>query len=415
MPGMRQDQPLTTERAKPKGAVLIISICTTAYFLDGLLHTVMGPLAPSVAKALSLSNSQLGPIFSANLIGQMFGLILFPLAAARKGHRAVIVVSLFGFGSFQLLSGFAESGTQLFALRLLTGVFLGGALPSCLAMVTAAAPIERRGFIITTLFTGYGAGCAIAGLVSLLFVLGGWRAAMILMGVVCLIVAVIAWRWLRDPPIVEADAVTETRAIRIAAQLISRPYALGTVMLWVLFISMLTISYCLNSWLPTLLVQVGRAPSLASMSVSIFGLGGILAALGIGALIDRFGPTRVLVSSLVLAALLILWIGQVLATASVPLLMLLLVLAGFFGLGAYAGVNVVLASFYPNHLRALGIGLTKSIGRVGTIIAPVLIGFGLDAGMRQTTVISLFAAPALLAAGAILMISAARRGKVDQA
>ena len=29
-------------------------------------------------------------------------------------------------------------------------------------------------------------------------------------------------------------------------------------MLWALFISMLTISYCLNSWLPTLLVEVGR-------------------------------------------------------------------------------------------------------------------------------------------------------------
>ncbi len=44
-------------------------------------------------------------------------------------------------------------------------------------MVTAAAPVERRGFIITILFTGYGAGCAIAGLVSLLFILGGgeWR------------------------------------------------------------------------------------------------------------------------------------------------------------------------------------------------------------------------------------------------
>ena len=392
-----------------RSATAIIAICSTAYFLDGLIHTVMGPLAPSVAKTLSLSNAQLGPIFSANLIGQMFGLILFPLAAARLGHRTVIIVTLFGFGLFQLLSGFAQSGQQLFALRLVTGFFLGGSLPSCLAMVTAAAPPRRRGFIITVLFTGYGAGCAIAGLVSLLFILGGWRVAMALLGVVCLLAAGVAWRWLEEPCPEAGNAEAPPRAARIAVTILAPPYLIGTAMLWVLFISMLTISYCLNSWLPILLVQVGRSASLASMSVSIFGLGGIIAALGVGALIDKFGPTIVLVTSLSVSAILLFWIGQVLATASVPVLALLLVLAGFFGLGAYAGVNVVLASFYPHHIRALGIGMTKSIGRVGTIIAPVLIGFGLDAGMQQTMVMSLFAAPAVLAAVALLVIAATRR------
>ena len=393
------------------GAKAVIAICTTAYFLDGVVHTVMGPLAPSIARGLELSNSELGPIFSANLIGQMFGLILFPLAAARHGHRLIVVLTLTGFGLFQLGSALAQDGQQLFALRLLTGLFLGGALPSCLAMVTAAAPPHRRGFIITVLFTGYGAGCAIAGLVSLLFFLGGWQGAMALTGGLCLLAAGVAARWLREPAVLEEEAAAPgTTPARIALEIVAPRYLLGTIMLWVLFISLLTISYCLNSWLPTLMVQVGRDPALASMSVSIFGLGGILAALGVGALIDRFGPTVVLMTALAVSAGLLFWIGQVLATASVPLLMALLVTAGFFALGAYAGINVVLASYYPHHLRALGIGITKSVGRVGTIIAPVLIGFALDAGMRETVVMSLFAIPALLAAGAIWMIARAQRG-----
>ena len=70
-------------------------------------------------------------------------------------------------------------------------------------------------------------------------------------------------------------------------------------MLWLLFISMLTISYCLNSWLPTLLVEVGRDERFAAVSVSIFSLGGIVSALGVGLLIDRFGAIRTLVSVLV--------------------------------------------------------------------------------------------------------------------
>jgi len=405
----KEAAPAEKAESLSRSATVIIAICSTAYFLDGLIHTVMGPLAPSIAKALSLSNAELGPIFSANLIGQMFGLILFPLAAARLGHRTVIIVTLFGFGLFQLLSGFAQDGQQLFALRLVTGFFLGGSLPSCLAMVTAAAPPRRRGFIITVLFTGYGAGCAIAGLVSLLSIFGGWRVAMTLLGVVCLLAAGVAWRWLEEPRQEAGSVEGQPGVARIAVTILAPPYLVGTAMLWVLFICMLTISYCLNSWLPILMVQVGRSASLASMSVSIFGLGGIIAALGVGALIDRFGPTRVLVTSLLVSAALLLWIGHVLATAPVAVLALLLVLAGFFGLGAYAGINVVLASFYPHHLRALGIGMTKSIGRVGTVIAPVLIGFGLDAGMQQTTVMSLFAAPAILAAVALLVIAATRR------
>jgi len=391
------------------GAKAVIAICTTAYFLDGLVHTVMGPLAPSIAKGLMLSNSELGPIFSANLLGQMFGLILFPLAAARSGHRLIILLTLTGFGLFQLGSALAQDGQQLFVLRLLTGLFLGGALPSCLTMVTAAAPPHRRGFIITVLFTGYGAGCAIAGLFSLLSVFGGWQGVMALSGSLCLLAAVAAWRWLQEPPVPRGESPQEAGAVQIALQLVAPRYLLGTIMLWMLFISLLTISYCLNSWLPTLMVQVGRDQALASMSVSIFGLGGILAALGVGVLIDRLGPTPVLMTALAISAVLLFWIGQVLATASVPVLVILLVAAGFFALGAYAGINVVLASYYPHHLRALGIGLTKSVGRVGTVIAPVLIGFALDAGMRETVVMSLFAAPALLAAGAIWVIARARR------
>jgi MFS family permease len=393
-------------------AVRIVAICSIAYFLDGVVHTVMGPLAPSIAGALRLSNAELGPIFSANLIGQCFGLVLFPLVAARTGHRPVVILTMVGFGLFQLLSGFAQDGQQLFLLRLATGFFLGGSLPSCLAMVTAAAPVERRGFIITILFTGYGAGCAIAGLVSLLFILGGWRMAMILIGAVCLLASLVAWRWLEEPEVPAGENYVKPGPAGGALSLLGRPYLIGTLMLWLLFISMLTISYCLNSWLPILMVQVGRDPALASMSVSIFGLGGIIAALGVGALIDRFGPTRVLVTSLLASAILLLWLGQVLATAETWLLVLLLVMAGLFGLGAYAGINVVLASFYPHQLRAIGIGITKSVGRVGTVIAPVLIGLALTAGMAETTILSLFAAPAVLAALSLIVIAATRHDRI---
>jgi MFS transporter, AAHS family, 4-hydroxybenzoate transporter len=394
--------------------LVLIGICSLVYLLDGLIHSILGPLAPQMARSLNLSNAELGPIFSANLVGQCIGLVVLPMFVGRIGQRGIVLVSLIGFGLAQSGSALADGATSLFIWRLATGVFLGGCLPSCLAIVTEVAPGKRRGLAIMIMFTGYGLGATVAGLVAAAFVdVGGWRAAMVGVGAVCLVAAVVAWMWLRIPersggrgPAGGADSKPSP------LEILSPRYVIGTLALWLLFISMLTISYCLNSWLPTLLVEVGRDQSFAALSVSIFSLGGIIAALGVGVLIDRFGASRTLVSFLTLSTALLFVIGEWLASASPTLLMVLLVLCGFFTLGAYGGVNVVLASFYPDALRALGIGWTKSVGRVGTLIAPVLIGLALSAGIAETTVMSLFAVPAAVAALSLLLIPfAAKRAE----
>jgi len=383
----------------------IIGICAAIYFLDGLIHTILGPLAPQIAAEMGLDNQTLGPIFSANLIGQTLGLLTFPLVANRWGHRPAILTCVCGFVVAQWATAVAWNAGSLFAFRLIDGVFLGGCLPSCLALVATVAPRQRKGLGVTMLFTGYGAGATASGIVAAGFAdVGGWRAAIAAVGFASLITAIIATVWLRGPDAQpgkhDREGARQPRAIDVL-----RGRALGgTLMLWLMFISMLTVQYCLSSWLPTLLVEVGRDRQFAALSVTIFSLGGIIAALGVGLLIDRFGAAQVLGSFLAIAAVLLFATGQVLATASPTVLMLLLVTGGFFFLGAYGGVNVVLAQYYAEPLRAVGIGLTKSVGRVGTFIAPILIGLGLDAGISETTVMSLSALPTIVAMACVLVV-----------
>lgn len=399
---------MTSSAVTPSMARAAIAVCTAIYFLDGLIHTILGPLAPDIARSLSLGNAELGPIFSSNLVGQCIGLVLFPAIASRFGHRLTVTLAVVGFALGQAASALADDGTSLFAIRLVTGVFLGGCLPSCLAIVTAQTPAERRGISILVLFTGYGLGAAMAGLVAAGFAdLGGWRAAMVAVGGLSLLAAAAAWLWLRDDQSREPETVpSEVTSGRPAAlQMLDPAYRIGTLMLWLLFVLMLTISYCLNSWLPVMLVEVGHDEAFAALSVTIFGFGGAIAALGVGLLIDRFGAMPVLIGFLTAAAAALFATGQVIATASAATLMVLLGAAGFFSLGAYGGVNVVLAGFYPDALRATGIGWAKSVGRLGTVIAPILIGFALSAGMSSTLVMSLFAAPAVLAGTALVVIS----------
>ncbi len=401
---------MTARAAADPSATGAVVVCTAIYFLDGLIHTILGPLAPDIARSLSLGMAELGPIFSSNLVGQCIGLVVFPALASRFGHRLTVTLAVVGFALGQTASALADSGSSLFAIRLVTGVFLGGCLPSCLAIVTAQAPEKRRGLSILVLFMGYGLGAAVAGIVAAGFAdHGGWRAAMVAVGGLSLLSAAAAWVWLRDGGSSDVEAAPQGPSDRPAAlQILCPAYLVGTMMLWLLFIVMLTISYCLNSWLPVMLVEVGHDEAFAALSITIFGFGGAVAALGVGALIDRFGAMPVLITFLAAAAAFLFAAGQVLATAPAATLAVLLGAAGFFSLGAYGGVNVVLAGFYPDALRATGIGWAKSVGRLGTVIAPIVIGFALSAGLSSTLVMSLFAIPAVLAIMALVTISRTR-------
>ena len=123
-------------------------------------------------------------------------------------------------------------------------------------------------------------------------------------------------------------------------------------------------------------------------------------------LIDRFGAMRTLISFVTISAACCSLSGRCWRPLPRRCCSPLLGACGFFVLGAYGGVNVVLASYYPDALRAVGIGWAKSVGRIGTVIAPVLIGFGLSAGMAGTTVMSAFALPAVVAALSLVALAA---------
>jgi MFS family permease len=386
--------------------LLLIGVCSLTFFLDCLIPALMGPLATPIARSLSLNRTELGAVFSANLVGQCVGLLTIPLLTRRLGHRQIILWTTLGFGLSQTLTMFVIDRDTLVASRFITGVFLGGALPSCVAAVTQGSPPARRGLATMLLFTAYGLGGAVAGFLASLFVDGGdWRMAFAYTGGACLIAVLACWRWLEDPPPEPESRVEDSRpGKRKLLDIISPPMLGGTLLLWLMFICALTIYYCLSSWLPTLLVDIGRSPRLAAYAIGSYTSGGVISGLLIGPLIDRFGAHRILSLFFAIAAILLFVIGQGMdAMADMPLLALLAT-CGFFMLGAYGGLNVVLAGYYPSDLRAVGVGWAKSVGRLGTVLPPVAIGYALSRGMQAETIVSAFAVPAFLVMAALLSI-----------
>lgn len=386
-------------------ALVLIAACSLTYFLDCLIPALLGALAAPMAATLGLDRPQLGAVFSAGLVGQCVGLVAVPLFARRAGHRRIVICMTLGFGLAELATSMATSREALVAARLVSGLFLGGALPSGLAMVTQGTPPRRRGLATMLLFTAYGLGGAVAGFFAGFFVEGTqWRGAFAFTGGACLLAVIALWRWLREPGLEhEPDAGAAAAAGGRLRDIVTPPLLGGTLLLWFMFIAALTIYYCLSSWLPTLLVDSGRSPRLAAYAVGTYTAGGVISGLLMGPLIDRFGATRTLAPCFVLAAMLLFAIGQLMHSLADAPLLVLLATCGFFMLGAYGGLNVVLAGHYPAALRAVGVGWTKSVSRFGTVLPPLAIGHALALGVAPRTLVSLFAVPAVLVAVALVL------------
>jgi len=378
-----------------------VFLCAFVYFLDGMLPTMLGPLAPAIAHEFQLGPAAMGPLFSATVIGQSAGLVLMPVVAKSIGHRASVVLSLAGLGLFQMCTGFAPGFGALFALRVAEGFFLGGALPSAMVLVARAVPPARRGTAVMSLFVGLAAGATMAGFVSRHFVDGSdWRILLSSSGAFALAMGV-TLHWFLRP---RNDAAEQQAAKGRLRQIAMPPFLTGTLMLWALFVCAYTIFYALTYWLPSLLVSVGRSREVGAYATMAFNFGGLAASLLIGLLIDRFGERRTLISMFSITALLLPLCGAVLVVMPDFQFILLLTVTGFFLLSGYAGINVVLVSYYPDALRAVGAGWAKSVGRLGTIVSPVLVGLALQYDLPAGDILIVFAVPAVIAAAILWWI-----------
>jgi AAHS family 4-hydroxybenzoate transporter-like MFS transporter len=79
--------------------------------------------------------------------------------------------------------------------------------------------------------------------------------------------------------------------------------------------------------------------------------------------------------------------------------------AGFCVVGGQIAANALAAGFYPTSVRATGVGWALGIGRVGSIIGPLVGGLLLAAKWSTSAVFMVAAAAALCAALAALSLS----------
>ncbi|MES2871200.1 MAG: MFS transporter [Pseudomonadota bacterium] len=419
------DKPLSTYQWR------VVLLCFLIVFLDGLDTAAMGFIAPALSQDWGIDRASLGPVMSAALIGMVFGALGSGPLADRFGRKVVLVVSVFLFGLFSLLSAYSSNIDQLLVLRLLTGLGLGAAMPNATTLLSEYTPERHKSLLVTSMFCGFNLGMACGGFISAKMIpLLGWHSLLMLGGILPLILAVVLLLWLPESarflvvrnrsverirkalaPIAPQEVAAATgfsvpeqnvgQSRNVLKVIFSGTYSTGTLLLWLTYFMGLVIVYLLTSWLPTLMRDSGASMEQSAFIGALFQFGGVLSAVGVGWAMDKFNPHKVIGIAYLLAGVFAWLVGQ--SLGNVAVLATLVLLAGMCINGAQSAMPSLAARFYPTQGRATGVSWMLGIGRFGAILGAWAGATLLGLGWNFEQVLTALVVPAVLATAAVVI------------
>ncbi|HZT50847.1 MAG TPA: MFS transporter [Stellaceae bacterium] len=389
--------------------IAITAFLGVAIFFDSFDSLAIAYVLPVLIHDWSIPRENIGGLISIANLGQAIGAFFFGWYAERAGRipAARITIGLYALAS--LACAFAQDYQQLFWLRFVEGIGLGGEIPIASAYISEILRAERRGgsFLAYQMIFPVGllgSGVAGAWVVPNL----GWQW-MFIIGAVPAFLALALRRFCPESPrwlashgrLREADETVKrieaavsrggTRPLPpipdIAAwpagettrwrELFQGRYRARTLLVWVIWISSYIISYGLQGWIPTLYREVYHLPLQQALNYAIAApAGSVIGSVICALLIDLTGRRYWFIGAffLIAAGLFELWAGG----ASTAFGMLL----GYGFCSMWLGsINMSIflytAEIYPTRMRAMGVAWSSFWLRAAATIGPLIVGFGL--------------------------------------
>ena len=398
-----------------------------------VIHFVMQPWG--------LAPGQAGLLVSSGLIGFLFGAAAHGLIADRYGRRLTLLGGLWITSAFTVATPLLGNSFVPFCLfRVLTGMGLGVLLPLATTYINELTPRRvANTFSLCSVAFGWAAGGTLAGIVGVLLTPAfGWKV-LYWIGTLSIPLTIVLHFVLPESVrfLAAQGRTEEIRALlsrlrpeRAAlyegahlqappapaqeshiATLLAPRYRRTTVTIWsAAFLSLFSI-FGLTGWIPTVMMQRGETFAASFGFGALMQVMSFLGALACGYLADRRGASREALST---------WwaVGGLAVLALIPFQIHLINIAavaaaGFFILGAQFVLNNFAARSYETNVRATGVGMMLSVGRVGAILGPFVAGELQQFFHGPTVMFLIVGAAAMVDAAAIASLTADRSSTLD--
>ena len=297
------------------------------------------------------------------------GALVFGMLADRYGRRPVLMFNILSFSVIELACAFAPSLSVLLVLRALFGIAMGGEWGVGAALVFETLPKEGRGTFSGLLQEGYALGSILASAAfALLFQRIGWRGLFIVGSLPALMVFYVQARVAESPVWLAGAKKRMARAALGSAAPIVPPNLMAFLPTFLFLILLMTafmsFSHGTQDVYPTFLaVHAGLSPETIGIIGVLYGFGSIAGGLVFGALSEKWGRKRAIVTAALLAIPVIplYAYGHSAITLGVGA-----VLMQFMVQGAWGVVPAYLTELSPAPVRATAPGLAYQLGGLVT-------------------------------------------------
>lgn len=413
--------------------VIIVAICFILNMNDGIDVLVVSFSGSEILNEWGLSKTLMGYVFSAGLLGMTLGAFLIAPLADRFGRRKIFITALILISSGMFLVSVCTSYYQMLIFRFITGLGIGGILPTLASTASEFSNEKHRDFNVSMVQAGWPVGAIFTGFFCAWAIPAhGWRFAFLIAGFVSLLMLICVSYFMSDSvefllkkqpanalqkinhilrkmghP--EIDALPspgkEIKSGRIA-EIFTPEYRRSTYTLWVaVFFGFLTL-YTLMSWVPNLAEESGLPFRMATYVGVFLNAGAAIGTALLGLVAKKYGLRKSILSFMMIAFAIMVIYGNI--TLSTTMIMLMIFAIGVSVQGGFNGMYATISRVYPAEIRNSGMGLSIGVGRLGAILGPTLFGILSDAGIKISTLFVLFSVPLLVTGFAAFSLKSSR-------
>ncbi|HFK1545619.1 MFS transporter [Bacillus albus] len=378
----------------------LLGIAGLGWLFDAMDVGMLSFVMVALQKDWGLSTQEMGWIGSINSIGMAVGALVFGILSDKIGRKSVFIITLLLFSIGSGLTALTTTLAMFLVLRFLIGMGLGGELPVASTLVSESVEAHERGKIVVLLESFWAGGWLIAALISY-FVIPkyGWEVAMILSAVPALYALYLRWN-LPDSPRFE-KVEKRPSVIENIKSVWSGDYRKATIMLWILWFSVVFSYYGMFLWLPSVMVLKGFSLIKSFQYVLIMTLAQLPGYFTAAWFIERLGRKFVLVTYLIGTACSAYLFG---VAESLTVLIVAGMLLSFFNLGAWGALYAYTPEQYPTVIRGTGAGMAAAFGRIGGILGPLLVGYLVASQASLSLIFTIFCGSILIGVFAVILL-----------